>query len=270
MSCYVDSDTIIKELNCYNETSKCNVLEDTKKCGDVCVIEDNKKCADVCVIEDCANDDYIKGDIFACVNSEHVRKLKKIKNLLCCLKSSVKKFISNMTILKSKIVTFCSKDMKIYLSDYKQITYQFVKELKHLFSERYCDLYLVNNIFDIYDCKCACKSVKASFRNINNLNCNIIRTIYSIPGFTIQFNTTNYYLRIITDKCKFNFKKRKHSTDKFLFTPMLEIKCNKISKTKFIDLIDSIYDYKSSCKNNIRKFINFLDLEISELNGLTC
>lgn len=270
MSCYVDSETIIKELNCYNETSKCNILGDNKKCAGVCVIEDNKKCGNICVIEDCENNNYVKGNIFSSIDCKNLSQLKKVKNILCYLKGSVKKFITNITILKSKIVTLSNKDMKIYLSEYKQITYQFVKELKHLLSERYCDFYLVNNIFDIYDCKCACKSIKASFRNINNLNCNTIRTIYSIPGFTIQFNTTNYYFRIITNKCKYNFKNRKHSTHKFLFNQMLEIKCNKVSKSKFINMIDSIYDYKSSCKNNIRKFLNFLDLEISELNGLTC
>ena len=41
--------------------------------------------------------------------------------------------------------------------------------------------------------------------------------------------------------------------------PKLDINCNKISKTKFINNVDSVYNYKSSSMNNIRRLLNLME-----------
>ena len=52
--------------------------------------------------------------------------------------------------------------------------------------------------------------------------------------------------------------------------PKLDIKCGQISKTKFLKVIEDIYDYCYTKNNNLKEFLKLLDSEICELDNITC
>ena len=76
------------------------------------------------------------------------------------------------------------------------------------------------------------------------------------------------YLKITVNKSKYNFNKGKSSIIKFNLLPKLSVNCNQISKTKFINIIDDIYNYCYSKSNNIKEFFKFLKDELSYLDEL--
>ena len=180
----------------------------------------------------------------------------------------INSFISNIAILKSKIIATTNKEMKTYLIKYKNLINNFINKLKNILSDRDGNYYLINNKFNIYNCNCI-KYTKASYRNMNSINSRKeIKMIYSIPGITVEYNSSCYLLYLIICKNKYNINKNLNNKYKFIITPKINIKCNKISKRSFLNNIDDLYNFTYSKKNNINELLNFLENEICIINNI--
>lgn len=248
---YIDSDSLIKTLKEYNDKKKCNipVLEDTTKnenCDNINLCSYNEFC-DKKVYNLKCNSDFTLFDV-KCIIEQIIK--------------SIKVFIKEVTKLKCEITSRDSKEMKSYLAKYKLLIHIFITDLKQHLSRRKNGYYIMNNLFYINQKKCI---QRASYKNVNNLKRCSVNQVYSIPGITIIYNSSNLYLKIVIHKCKFNFQNGKSNTYKYAFTSKLSSNCNKISKNKFIEVIDSIYNYQYSKCNHLKEIITFFENELSFL-----
>jgi len=237
------------------------------------------------------SDGYLSDDIFLdkiknipVIENIKIKKTNNIKILEDCkinfkksrnyiLKKQFNKILKqinfliySITLLKSKIIVTSDKEMKTYFSKYKNIIHIFIKNIKNILCKRDGNYFLINNL--IYINSCTCKHKKAAYRNLNSVNNNSIKILYSIPGITIHYNTKNYKLQFSIMKSKYILKSKMYNTYNFVLTSNINIKNNKISKKSFLNIIDDIYNFKYSKLNNINELIEFINDEIHELNTI--
>ena len=249
-SCFVKSDICPNEnTNCPNENASC--------CDDRYRAEDF----------DMKQFDYKKyiDDKFAC-------RLDQVKILLEQIKEVVKELINDITLLKSNIHSYDSKSMKCYLATYKSAIHRFIKNFQIVLSKKYGNRNYINNRLNVYKCECrkCLKGAKnAAFNNVNCMNeKKEIILIYSIPGFTIYLNTSTSYLYVAVDKCKYHSIGDDHNCYNFIILPELKVKNGKLSKKLFINSVNSVYDYCNSDCTDLREFIEFLNINISEITSV--
>ena len=158
--------------------------------------------------------------------------------------------------------TKSSKVFRLIYESYRTLVFNLYRNFSSILCIKYKGVdvleYTINNIDSTNSNRINYASCNNYYETDSSLEKSTL--FYSVPGLTILFNNDTLSYRVIAKKSNFNSPYKIFKYD-FLLIPGSETKCNKISKSSFLKVFDSIVNFRNDSCNNLLEFINFLQHE---------
>lgn len=189
--------------------------------------------------------------------------LKRLLPIFNNLISSCFTFVEKVNKIRHNLnPTKSSKTFRLIYESYRSLFFNLHKSFSAILDVKYRgnDVleYTINNIESVHNNKIYYASCNNFYETNSTLDKSTL--FYSVPGITILINHTTLSYRIIAKKSNSTSKSKIYKYD-FLLIPGSGTSCNKVSKSSFIKVLDSIIDFRNDKYNNLLEFINFLQHE---------
>ena len=274
-SCLTDSDSENKNTSaCDTDVDyESNSINSANDKLDLCMQNDKYGCKDKIVLNErkLVNkmiSNYYNSKSVNIEDNRHV--LKRLIPIYNNLIDALFKFVEKVNKLKHNLnPTKSSKTFRLIYDSYRTLFFNLNSAFSSILDVKYrgADVleYTINNIESTYNNKINYAACNNFYETNSCLDKSTL--FYSVPGLTILINYESLSYRIIAKKSNFNSRSKIFKYD-FLIVPGSVSNCQKVSKTSFIKVIDSITNFRNDKNNNLLEFINFLHHELKSVKCL--